>query len=197
MSEPHESKEFLLLLRAYDRIADRNTAEHDRLYHLVVGYLAGAAGAVTWLLGSHKNLQDVDPIFWPAASVCTTLYLVFNSYASVCLIDTALYLRTTWERLNTFNKGEIVPSWDAFLPDTHFRSTRKLLNLFFLAWRGLALAVSLALPLLSVGRSRLLDYASAGALVFAVLVGGIAFVVSAGYVAGAYRRLDIKKEILF
>ena len=69
MTEKYPSEEFQLLLRAYERIAERNTAEQERLYHLVVGYIAGAAGALTWLLGvtghfktSHLRALQNQPV---------------------------------------------------------------------------------------------------------------------------------------
>lgn len=195
MVHPNESSELEVLRLAYERIAERNTSEQERLYHLVVGYIAGASAAVAWILGSQNNLKDIHPIFWPAASVCTTLYLAFCSYISVCLSDTALYLKMIWVRLNMFNTGEIVPSWEGFAVDIPFWSMRKLLSLFFVVWRLLALLVSICVPLFAVGRSSSLDNMCAVAIVFAVIFGGFNFVVSTCYIARSHRRIDDIKAI--
>ena len=189
-------REYDLLLRGYDRISTRNAEEQDRLYHLVIGYIAGAAAALTWLLDGQKDISDVAPIFWIASSIATTLYLVFYSYVSVCLIDSALYQKAMWERLNSAHQGQLVPSWDGFVPPTSLLGTRKLLNLVFTGWRAIALILALTLPLLSLGCGRDMRIASIVAMTFAATVGGFVFCVSTIYVAAAYKHLDVKKQII-
>ena len=193
MENTHQ--EFTLLLKAYERISVRNDSEQERLYHLVIGYIAGVAAALTYVLKEFKHFQDVDPIFWIAGSIATTLYLVFYSYSSVCLIDSALYLKTIWQRLNSLHKQELVPSWDGFVPETSFKSTRKILNVVFTAWRAIALGVAILLPFFSYKTNVLMDYVATMTLIFAIVVGGFVFIASTLYVAGSYRNLDVKKEI--
>lgn len=188
-------REFELLLKAYERIAARNDSEQERLYYLVIGYITGAAAALTYVLKEFKTFDAIDPRFWYAASIATTLYLIFYSYSSVCLVDSALYLKTIWERLNNLHDQEIVPSWDGFVPETSFRATRKVLNAVFTGWRAIALAIAVLLPFYAYRPSITFDCLRIGTVIFAVVVGGFVFVASFLYVAESYAHFDIKKKI--
>ncbi len=112
-----DQNRYELLKMTYDRVAGINGQEQSRLYRAAGAYIAAIAAITAYMMDKEKNIDKISPLLFSLASIASTYYVIWYTYSSVCLIDTAYYLNDLWKELCEFTEGSNKPlQWEGYSP---------------------------------------------------------------------------------